>query len=246
MRVRLVMPVIAMASALHGAVIAAPQSKTEPVARPALSGQWILTDANAGGGKIADQVEIVAGAAIVGAGATDGAGTGGPGGRGGFIPAVTDMGNGRIPMGWSIGDVLPGTKPKRLSAAEALKKELTTPPEELTLTLGVDTITIGDGIGAPVLFKINGKSESHQLVNGSVKTKTFRVGQTLRQDIDAGRNADFARTFELSDDGQTMRVSVGSQASASDWQFGTGATGTGAPDRNAAPRRSLYRRVTSR
>lgn len=223
--------------------VCAAQAPSAP-SRPALSGAWVLVDANAGGGKIADLVEVVpaGGSPITGTGATDGAGTGGPGGRGGFVPGVSDPGNGRIPVNWAfLGDNLPKTKPKRLSASEALRHELLTPPEELTISLGVDRVVIGDGIGAPVTYLINNKTESHQMVNGSVKTKTYWAGAVLRQDIDAGRNADFGRMFELSDDGATMRVSVGPKASASDWSFTMRPTGSG-DARAMDPRRSLYRR----
>ena len=233
-----------VALALGAATTVLASQAPPPSPRPALSGAWILVDANAGGGKIADLVAVVpgGGSPINGTGATDGAGTGGPGGRGGFVPGVSDPGNGHIPVNWAmLGDKLPKTKPKRLSASEALRHELLTPPEELTISLGADRVIIGDGIGAPVTFVINDKTESHQMVNGSVKTKTYWAGAVLRQDIDAGRNADFGRMFELSDDGATLRVSVGPKASASDWSFTARPTGSG-DARAMDPRRSLYRR----
>lgn len=228
--------------------VSAATTQATNVARPALSGAWVLTDAFAGGGKIADQVEVVQGAGFErpGTGATDGAGTGVTGGRGGFTPAKPEPPLGHLPVGFSdVGERLSSLKPKRLSASEALRQELLTPPEELSLSLTNDVVIIGDGIGAAVSYKINGKSESHQLVNGSVSTKTRWDGNVLRQEIDGGRNSDFIRLFELSDDGQTLRVSMGPKSSASDWSVGISPSGSGATDRASAPRRSLYRRKVS-
>lgn len=238
--------IVALAMSAATTWLSAQKTAPEPIARPAFSGAWILVDANAGGGKIADLVEVVpaGGSEIKGTGATDGAGTGVTGGRGGFVPGVSDPGNGHIPVNWSaLGDNLPKTKPKRLSASEALRHELLTPPEELTISLSGDRVIIGDGIGSPFTYVINNKTEVHQMVNGSVKTKTSWAGNTLRQEIDAGRNADFGRMFELSDDGATMRVSVGPKASASDWSFSVRPSGSG-DERAMDPRRSLYRRKT--
>lgn len=221
---------------------AAPQTAA-PELRPALSGAWTLIDANAGGGKVVDQVEVVPGGGSPGSGtgATDGAGSGVTGGRGGFVPGASDPGLGHLPVGWSgAGNKLPEIKPKRLSASEALRKELLTPPEELTISLTKDAVVIGDGIGAAVSYKMDGKSESHQLVNGSVKTKTHWIGSALRQDIDAGRNADLGRIFELLENGQ-LRVTFGPASSLSDWTIGARPRGTqSAPTVDA--RRALYAR----
>jgi len=201
-------------------------AKTE-VAHPALSGLWVLADANPGGGKAADQVEVVpmGGAPRPGTGATDGAGSGSSGGRGGFVPgsAAGDSGGGTVVGGvfqdW--GNRLPSTKPKRLKASEALRKELLTPPEEFSIDLSAAAVVIDTG-GGPVTYKFNGKSEGHQLTNGSVKTKTSWDGLLLRQIIDGGRDVKLTRVFELGLDGQ-LRVTVGA---------------TGA----AEPRRSVYKR----
>jgi hypothetical protein len=69
---------------------------------------------------------------------------------------------------------------------------------------------------------INGKTEVHQLTNGSVKTKTTWAGLKLRQEIDGGRKLKLIRVFELNPDDGTLHISVGSSS--------------------GNPRRSLYKR----
>jgi hypothetical protein len=214
------------------------------VARPAISGTWQISDANAGGEKVADQVEVVpaGGAPTGGTGATDGAGSGVTGGRGGFVPGAADPGqSGRIPMlglaDW--GSRLPSTKPKRLSPAEALRKEISTPAEELLISLAADSVTIGDGISPSIQYKTNAKTEGHQLVNGSVKTKTMWEGGVLRQDIDGGRDFAVRRVFELLDSGQ-LRVTFAPQSS---WKLGASLAGVGGPAMPVSNvRHTLYKR----
>jgi hypothetical protein len=216
------------------------------IAHPALSGLWALADANPGGGKAAEQVEVVpmGGAPRPGTGATDGAGSGTPGGRGGFVPgtAAGDSAGGGVVQGvftdW--GNRLPSTKPKRLKASEALRKELITPPEEFSIDLSASTVVIDAGAG-PVTYKINGKSEAHQFANGSVKTKTLWDGPVLRQVIDGGRDVRLVRVFELGLDGQ-LHVAVG-EMGAMPAKFGVAPMGEGnLKSTPVEPRRSIYKR----
>jgi hypothetical protein len=229
-----------------GSTIAAQKPAPAPVAHPALSGFWVLSDANPGGGKAAEQVEVVpmGGAPRPGTGATDGAGTGVTGGRGGFVPGGSGAspGDGTVHGGFTDwGNRLPSTKPKRLSAAEALRKEVLTPPESLSIELSRDAVVITDAAIGPVKYKINGKSEAHQLTNGSVKTKTSWDGPLLRQVIDAGRGSKLARVFELTEDG-LLRITVG-ETGALPMQFAVVPEGQGhlKPISNET-RKSIYKR----
>jgi len=193
----------------------AAQAPANPTAsHPALSGVWILSDANPGGGKAERQVENVpmGGGPRPGTGASDGAGSGVGGGRGGFTPAG-GIGDGVINKVWTDpGDKMPQTKPKRLSASEAMRKELLTPPEEFSIDLSAASVVIDNKLSGPSTYRINGKTEAHRLTNGSVKIKTIWAGPMLRQDIDGGRNLKLIRTFELNADEGTLRVSVGPPA----------------------------------
>jgi hypothetical protein len=217
-----------------------------PVTHPALSGAWVLADANPGGGKAAEQVEVIpmGGAPRPGTGASDGAGSGTSGGRGGFVPgtAAGSSADGSVVQGvltdW--GNRLPSTKPKRLKASEALRKELITPPEEFVIDLSVPRVTIDTGAG-PVTYKINGKSEAHQLANGSVKTKTSWDGPLLRQVIDGGRDVRLTRVFELGLDGQ-LHVTVGEMGAMPAKFSAVPAGQEKGKDTPAEPRRSIYKR----
>jgi hypothetical protein len=218
------------------AVLGAEQSDVA-AAHPALSGVWILSNADPGGGEAPTQVEAVpmGGAPRPGSGATDGAGSGTTGGLGGF---TRPAGGGANWADW--GDKLPSTKPKRLSASEALERELTTPPEELHISLAPSTVVIDDGLAGPVTYRINRKTEAHQFINGSVKTKTFWDGPILRQEIDAGRNLKLVRTLELADDGR-MHIAVGRSGNMP-VKFAVVARGQDEFTPSADPRQSIYKR----
>jgi hypothetical protein len=224
---------------------AAPQKKAPAtVERPAFSGLWELTDAAAVGGKITEHFEAVPGDGPTrpGTGATDGAGTGGPGARGGFVPpgATEPPANGHVPINYtSWGDKVGSIKPKRLSASEALFMELMTPPEEFVIGLSSDTVAIGTGIGAAITYAINNKTESHQLTNGSITTKTLWSGAALRQEIDGGRNLKLVRLFQLSIEGDALSVTVGSPSLVKDPHTRAAADGKGS---TVEPRRTIYAR----
>lgn len=232
-------------------VIAAVQNPAPaPVVHPALSGVWVLSDADPGGGKAPDQVEVVpmGGAPRPGTGATDGAGSGTPGGRGGFVPGSTGStgstngGGGAVHGGFTDwGNKLPSTKPKRLTSAEALRKETFTPPEELSIELSIDSVVIDDGMSGPVKYRINGKTESHQFTNGSVKTKTSWDGPLLRQVIDIGEGSKLARVFELGADDGLLHVTVG-ETGALPMRFGVVPAGQETKPASTETRKSVYKR----
>ena len=228
-----------------GVWLTASAQKPKPavVERPAFSGDWVLTDAAALGGKVVERFEAVPGdgPSRPGTGATDGAGTGGPGGRGGFVPGVAEPPpNGHIPVNYtSWGDKVGSIKPKRLSASEALFMELMTPPEEFLIRPASDSVTIGTGIGVALTYKINNKTESHQLTNGSVSTKTLWSGNALRQEIDGGRNLKVVRLFQLSVEGEALLVTVGSPSLVKDPHTRAAASGGTS---SVEPRQTVYSR----
>jgi len=92
----------------------------------------------------------------------------------------------------------PKDKGRKLTSEERLLLELTTPPSTLKVTAAPDAVTVTRE-GRTDVYKTNGQEEKHKLINGTVKTKTYWVNQTLRQELTAG-DLKLARTLELDAD----------------------------------------------
>ena len=89
----------------------------------------------------------------------------------------------------------PKDRGRKLTTEERLLLELTTPPSTLVVTATSDAVTMTRE-GRTDVYKTNGAEEKHKLINGSVKTKTSWVNQTLRQELTAG-DLKLVRTLDL-------------------------------------------------
>ena len=128
-------------------------------------------------------------------GATDGAS-----GRGPLFTDPTKTGSLLPPnLGTPSGPPQPPKdKGRALTSEEKLLLELTTPPSTLVVTATADAITVVRE-GRKDVYKTDGNEEKHKLINGTVKTKTYWVNQTLRQELMVG-DLKLARTLELDAD----------------------------------------------
>lgn len=174
-------------------------AQTEAQAIPALSGTWSLNfEASSAASDVVKTAPTppppdAPGRPVGPGGATDGASS--P--RGPQFSDPTKTGSLLPPnLGTpSTPPAAPKDKGRKLTTEEKLLLELTTPPSTLVVKTTPDAVTVTRE-GRTDVYKTNGAEEKHKLINGSVKTKTSWVNQTLRQELTAG-DLKLVRTLEL-------------------------------------------------
>ena len=121
-----------------------------------------------------------------GGGGTPGGGFGGPGGGGGF----------GAPGGAGGPGGAPSFDPKEMEKTMALMQELMTPTAHWIVTSTDDgTVIFADAEGRSSRFVPNDKKEKHQLVAGTVETKTKWDKGQLRQEISLPAGMKAVRVF---------------------------------------------------
>src|SRR5262249_26378834 len=87
---------------------------------------------------------------------------------------------------------------------EKLLFELTTPPSTLKMTVADDAVTVVRE-GRTDVYKTNAAEEKHKLVNGTVKTKTYWMNQTLLQELAIG-DLKLVRTLQLDENKRVVVI----------------------------------------
>jgi hypothetical protein len=174
-------------------------AQTDAQAIPELSGTWSLNfEASSAASDVVKTAPTppppdAPGRPVGPGGATDGASS--P--RGPLFTDPTKTGS-LLPPNFgtpSTPPAAPKDKGRKLTTAERLLLELTTPPSALTVKATRDAVTVTRE-GRTDVYKTDGAEEKHKLINGSVKTKTTWQNQTLRQELTAG-DVKLVRTMEL-------------------------------------------------
>ena len=189
--------VMVAAIALSGAHIVLARQGAPPI--PELSGTWTLNfEASSASSDVVKTAPTPPppdppGRPVGPGGATDGASSprgplfNDPTKTGSLLPAT--LGTSSTPP------AAPPDKGRTLTTQARLLLELTTPPSTLVVTATSDAVTMTRE-GRTDVYKTNGAEEKHKLINGSVKTKTSWVNQTLRQELTAG-DLKLVRTLDL-------------------------------------------------
>lgn len=172
-------------------------AQTDAQAIPALSGTWSLNfEASSAASDVVKTAPAppppdAPGRPVGPGGATDGASS--P--RGPLFTDPTKTGSLLPPNLGPSTPAAPKDKGRKLTTEERLMLELTTPPSTLVVSATKDAVTIKRE-GRTDVYQTNGAEEKHKLINGSVKTKTTWVNQTLRQELTTG-DLKLVRTLEL-------------------------------------------------
>jgi hypothetical protein len=145
---------------------------------------------------------------------------GGFGGLGGF--------GGRRGGGRSAGSSTPN-----LEKIRALVQEMATAPGKVTIVVQPTEVQLTYDTGQFFRYMTGDQQESHDLTNGTIKTRTRWDGPVLTQDIDCGNNFKFVRTYSVSGDQLIVTIAPApGSASASN-----ASTDSGEP---AVEKRSVY------
>lgn len=199
---------------LVAAASAGPRAATAPAAGTEgtdLSGAWELNRdlSSAPGGGWAGPDGGGRGGRPHGGG---GRGAGGGGGRGGF-------GGGFGGRGGPGGGGRPeGERPSRedTEARRALMQEILELPARFTIAQDGEKVVFIEPDGVVRTYLANGKSERHQLTNGTIETTTSWSGATLQMRIAVGARGVVLRTFERRDDPRRLEVATGPEHGAKD------------------------------
>ena len=90
--------------------------------------------------------------------------------------------------------------PQNLEKIRALVQEIAAAPGRVTIIVKPDEVTVTYDTGQFLRYMTSNQQESHDLTNGTIKTRTRWDGSVLTQDIDAGNNLKFLRTYAVSGD----------------------------------------------
>jgi hypothetical protein len=93
--------------------------------------------------------------------------------------------------------------------------DLTSAPQTLTIAISSTAVTMTSGTGRSDTYMTNEKQETHNTVNGSIKTTTKRDGAIITQHIDAGNNLKYLRTYYVSGDQLIVTITPDSGSSGS-------------------------------
>jgi hypothetical protein len=91
----------------------------------------------------------------------------------------------------------------------ALMQEIVEPATHLVITQAADAITFVDEQGHSRRFATTGKTEKHQLANGTIETKTRWDGASLRQEIDTGGAQPLERVFTVEPETHQLVIAAG-------------------------------------
>ncbi len=127
-----------------------------------------------------------------GGGGRVGGGFGGGAGRGGGLP------------GGAAGGQRPSSED--MERQRALMQEVVQLPSRFTLTQDGNKVVFIEPDGVVRTYVVNGKTEKHQLTNGTIDTKTSWDGEQLRMEISAGGRATLVRTFGLRSEPRRLEV----------------------------------------
>lgn len=172
-----------------------------------LSGQWVINTnlSSAPGGGFDPAVDGREGGR--GSGRRGGVGrrggpTGGPGG--GFGGGGFGRFGGR---GGPDGGARPVSEEERVRL-QALTREVLTLPARFTLIQSESALRILEPDGVARTYAINGKSEKHQLTNGTITTKTSLSNGAVVMELEAGERLKIRRSFRLRDEGRPRQLEV--------------------------------------
>jgi hypothetical protein len=114
------------------------------------------------------------------------------GGRGGGFP------------GGSTGGQRPSSED--MERQRVLMQEVAQLPSRFTLTQDGNQVVFIEPDGVVRTYVVNGKTEKHQLTNGTIDTKSSWDGEQLRMEISAGGRATLVRTFGLRREPRRLEV----------------------------------------
>ena len=86
----------------------------------------------------------------------------------------------------------------------------------LTIAQDGEKVVFIEPDGVVRTYLANGKSERHQLTNGTIETTTSWSGATLQMRIAVGARGVVLRTFERRDDPRRLEVATGPEHGAKD------------------------------
>lgn len=157
-------------------------------ARPVLSGAWSIDKAlSTAPGSVAMP--------------DDGGGGPGPGGRQGPGGGFGGMGGGRRGgMGGGMGGPGGGGMRRRegdMAARRALMEELMALPPKFTIAQDGDKVVFIEPDGVVRTYLANGKTEKHQLVNGTIETKSRWDGAALEMELKPSGGLTIVRRYEV-------------------------------------------------
>lgn len=142
-----------------------------------------------------------------GAGGPGGPGGPGGGGRGGGMRGRPGgFGGGRSPDTGGQRGGRPSSED--VEARRALMQEVVDLPAHLTITQEGDTVRFLEPDGVSRSYVVNGKTEKHQLTNGTIETKASWDGDALKLVITAGERGALVRTFRLRSDPRRLEVAT--------------------------------------
>lgn len=215
--------IVSIALAL-GAIASAqknPPLKAEPENDPAakISGAWHLnTDLSTGipsgnssqpgGGQPGGQGGGQPGGR--GGGGSGGGGRGGGRGGGGYGGGGGGFGGGGFGGGGRSG----GASSDDMLKMRALMRETSEPPADMTIVATSTSLHITEPDGAVRLFNANDKKEKLDLMTAKVDVKTKWTGTSFEQELTAGQ-LKMKRTFQITDEGNQLVVSLEPESSSS-------------------------------
>jgi hypothetical protein len=196
---------VAAAAAVHLALLSPPPLLArvdQATARPDLAGTWTLNPAlGTPRGSAAmpdDDTGMGPGRPVGGGGGGGGGGIGG-GGIGG-----------RTPFGNRGGASRGGPPPRKgdRAASGALMQELLEPVARVTIRQDGDRIAFVEADGIAREYVANDKVEKHQLVNGTIETKTRWDGDALVMELRASKRMTIVRRYTVRGDERRLEVTT--------------------------------------
>jgi len=161
-----------------------------------------------------------------------GGGFGGGGGRGGGRGGGGGFGGG-APGGVSSEDTL---------KMRALLREASAPPADMTIVARATSLQIAQPDGVVRLFNINAKKEKLDLTTAKIDVRTRWNGVAIEQDL-TGAQVKMKRTFQLTEDGKQLIVTVeNASSSSSSASRGRGPAGGGPSGSAIRSQRLVYER----
>jgi len=152
-----------------------------------------------------------------GGGGRGGGGRGG-GGGGGFGSGGFGGGGGGGRGGVSSDDMM---------KMRALVRETSQPPADMTIVATSTSLHITEPDGAVRLFNANDKKEKLDLMTAKIDVKTKWTGSAFEQELAAGQ-LKMKRTFQMTDEGHQLVVSIEPETSSSSSSSAPGGGGPGA------------------
>jgi hypothetical protein len=123
------------------------------------------------------------------------------GGGGGRVGGGIGGGGGR---GGGFGGQRPSSDD--MERQRALMQEVVQLPSRFTVTQDGNKVVFVEPDGVSRTYLVNGKTEKHQLTNGTIETRSSWDGEQLRMEISAGDRAKIVRIFGLRSEPRRLEV----------------------------------------